>query len=196
MSKNVLVLYPRQSYIKALTAVGLTPVFDLYKLADGLVLTGGGDLSPCSYGEPNYASKNLSIIRDQTEFLAIKKYVEKNLPILGICRGMQAVNVFFGGSLFQDVKLHGKIASGDRLHTVYTLKGSVMHKVYGEKTVVNSAHHQAVKRIGKPLKITSYSSDGIIESLEYKNILLTQFHPERLGHRGLLLFDCFKNFFK
>ncbi len=192
MSRSVLVLYPGQNYVKALESVGLQPVYDANVLTDGLVLTGGGDLSPSIYNEPNYASTEVFAERDLRELTVLKKYVEKNLPVLGICRGLQVTNVFFGGTLLQDVKFHDRLNGNDRLHEIYTVKGSVMRNLYGEKIVVNSAHHQAVKIIGSPLKLGAFSRDGIIESLEYDNILLTQFHPERLGTKGLLIFDYFR----
>ena len=193
MPKKVLVLYPKQNYVRALESVGLTPVFNLTDGADGLLLTGGGDLSPCSYKEPDLGCRDVDLKRDQTEFFFTEKFFSANKPILGICRGMQLVNVFFGGTLFQEIKHHDQITGKDRTHGVSIKRNSVLYGLYGEKLKVNSAHRQAVKQKGNNLTISAISGDGVIEALEAPNVILTQFHPERLGTDGLKIFDYFKS---
>lgn len=193
MSKKVLILYPKENYVSAVKKVGLTPVFDQNEPTDGLILTGGGDLSPCSYDMPDLCCKNVDLFRDQIEFLCVKKYLTGNLPIFGICRGMQVVNVFLGGSLHQNVRGHDQIEGEDRFHLVKNNKDSAFYSIFGESLSVNSAHHQAVNVIGEKLKILSTAKDGVIEALSGEGILLTQFHPERLGDSGLEIFRYFSS---
>lgn len=191
MCKKVLVLYPKKTYIDALIGVGVKPVFDLNKPCDGLMLTGGGDVSPSLYGKQNTCSTNIDVNRDRLEFTAIKKYLSLSKPIFGICRGLQVVNVFLGGTLFERIFHHDQICDKDRYHAIYNEKGSVLYNLYGKSFIVNSAHRQAVDVIGKGLSVASVSYDGIIECLTYKNVLLTQFHPERLYFNGNKLFRYF-----
>lgn len=184
MKKKVLVLYPKKTYIDALLSVGVKPVFDLEKPCDGLMLTGGGDVSPSLYGKQNTCSINIDNERDRLEFSAIKKYLSLSKPIFGICRGLQIVNVFLGGTLYERVFNHDQICDKDRYHVVDTVKGGVTCSLYGKSFFVNSAHRQAVDRVAKSLSVDAVSRDGIIECLTYKNLLLTQFHPERLCYSG------------
>lgn len=191
MSKKVLVLYPKNNYLIALKNCGITPVTDPYVKADGLLLTGGGDLKGCSYRSSDFNCRDVDLKRDQTEFLYINKYLKDNKPIFGICRGMQTVNVFLGGTLIKQVENHCQINGKDRNHLVNNLKGSPLYKIYGESLICNSAHRQAVDKIGKGLTVNSISLDGVIESLTLGRIILTQFHPERMGDSGLKLFRYF-----
>lgn len=191
MCKKVLVLYPKKTYIDALIGVGVKPVFDLDKPCDGLMLTGGGDVSPKFYGKQNTCSVNIDVNRDRLEFMAIKKYLSLSKPIFGICRGLQVVNVFLGGTLFERIFNHDQICNNDRYHLVYNEQGSITYNLYGKSFMVNSAHRQAVDVVGKGLSVASVSYDGTIECLTYKNVLLTQFHPERLLPDGKKLFYHF-----
>lgn len=191
MRKKVLILYPKENYINAVKKIGLIPVCDKYAICDGLILTGGGDLSPCSYNMPNLYCKDIDLERDQTEFYYLQKYLSLNLPIFGICRGMQAVNVFLGGSLNQNLRGHSQIEGNDRFHLVKNQKDGVFYRLFGETFTVNSAHHQAVNAFPKTLKPLCFATDGVIEGLYSENILLTQFHPERLGDLGLEIFEYF-----
>lgn len=191
MSKKVLVLYPKDNYLIALKKSNVTPVIAPAEDADGLLLTGGGDLKGCSYGMSDDNCRNTDLLRDQTEFFYLKKYLSRNKPVFGICRGMQVVNVFLGGTLTQNMENHNQINDKDRKHLIINAENSIFYKIFGKSVVVNSAHHQAVKTLGKNLKASSIALDGIIESATYKNIVLTQFHPERLGITGQKLFRYF-----
>ncbi len=191
MSKKVLILYPKDNYVTAVKKVGLIPVFDRKETADGLILTGGGDLSPCSYDMPDLHCKNVDLLRDQIEFLCLKKFLKDNLPVFGICRGMQVVNVFLGGNLHQNIHNHDQIEGKDRFHLIKNYKDSLFYDIFGENISVNSAHHQAVNIVGDKLKVVSTATDGVIEALSGDGILLTQFHPERLSGSGLEIFRYF-----
>lgn len=158
---------------------------------DGLLLTGGGDMDPAFYGEENNGSEPPDREMDLFEMNAFRKFAEARKPILGICRGHQLLNVCLGGSLIQDLnskERHSRMGGNDdRIHPCHAVRGSVMERLYGESFVTNSAHHQAVKVLGKGLKITLTSFDGTVEAVEHTElpILGVQWHPERM---------CFERF--
>jgi putative glutamine amidotransferase len=162
---------------------------------DGLLLTGGAeDVSPLFYGEePHPSLNNISPPRDAWEFSLINAALDGGLPILGICRGAQVLNVALGGSLYQSVKDqvenalgHGpkKTQAHHLFHTVRLERGSRLHGMFGsEKIAVNSFHHQAVKRLAKGCKAAAFASDGVIEAFEAENkrfVIGVQWHPEAL----------------
>ena len=164
------------------------------KACDGLLLTGGGDVDPILYGaDPNHPKLgHVDRKRDDFERAAIDYAVETQLPLLGICRGMQIANVHFGGTLIQDLPEAGYTihASDDALgqrHRVTIEGGSFLAEVSrGPAGDTNSFHHQAVERIGTGLSVTARAEDGIPEALELREkssarfFLLVQWHPERL----------------
>ena len=118
---------------------------------DGLILCGGVDVDPHRYGEEINGSEKIDYDRDAAEFALLKAYVEAGKPVFGICRGHQLINVFFGGSLYQDIPeavLHKKQEKQDSVHAVRALSDSILQKLYGEHFFVNSAHHQAIKALG------------------------------------------------
>lgn len=149
---------------------------------DGLLLAGGGDLSPAYYAQPCAGAFAPDRERDVSEMELLEAFVSAKKPILGICRGMQVINVFFGGTLIQDLPGHGTIDGADRLHPVTTEPGCFLESLYGVRCVVNSAHHQAVDRSGEHLRITQRSDDGVPEALEHALLPIwgVQWHPERL----------------
>lgn len=175
-------------YIQALKQAGVTPVLsdqiEDENLYDGLLLPGGGDISPIFYHRKNRGSKDICITEDIIQLLLFHRFLEQKKPILGICKGMQLINVALGGSLIQDLptnKIHA-YDNGDRYHNTKALSGSLLHSLYGKDCITNSAHHQAVNRLGSDLSISQYSYDGIAEAIEHKQfpILGIQWHPERL----------------
>lgn len=165
----------------------------------GIVLTGGEDVHPRYYGMPELIQRkeelklDINEERDEFEMQVIDKAYKKRIPILGICRGLQLANVYFGGTLIPDVnensrQQHTKVSERDKIHPLQVepnscLSGIITHH-QGE---VNSAHHQAADKIGKGLKVSARSQDGTIEALEiadqnqYPFLLLVQWHPERIN---------------
>lgn len=152
---------------------------------DALLLPGGGDLEPWRYGQENTASRHLEPERDEAELRLLQEFTAAGKPVLGVCRGLQTINVFFGGTLAQDVPGHGAWEAGDRLHGVRTAP-SPLRALCGEATV-NSAHHQAADRLGGGLRAVQWAEDGVVEALCHRRLPVwaVQWHPERLGNRAL-----------
>ena len=186
------------NYKRAIESAGGRAVFsgdpDGATACDGLLLPGGGDLEPWRYGQSNTASHGLEPERDTAELLLLERFTAVGKPVLGICRGLQVINVFFGGTLIQDLPGHDAVDGGDRLHAVHTAPAALFG-LFGEESVVNSAHHQAAGRLGSGLRVTQWALDGVIEALEHRTlpVLGVQWHPERLGANdlGARLFAAF-----
>ena len=123
---------------------------------------------------------DLPVVTDD-QLAILDKFVKAKKPVLGICRGEQLINVYFGGSLIQHVAGHAGI-----YHDVKNVSGSIMYRLYGKTTKVYSSHHQAVRRLGKGLKITQKANDGTVEAIEHKTlpIFAVQWHPELMGKSG------------
>lgn len=182
----------RENYEKAVLSAGGEPYsYYLPKVSldfDGLVLGGGADLSPALYGQENTASTGIDNARDTRELALIKAYMKAGKPILGICRGHQVINVALGGTLVQDLgrKLnlfHTQDEFGqDRMHPIRCIYASTVHKLYGDLSQVNSAHHQVVSQVGKDLYVAAATECGLIEATEHLTlpIVTVQWHPERM----------------
>lgn len=162
---------------------------------DGLLLTGGDDVAPLLYGEePQPGLGDIDAPRDTFELPLCRLALERGLPILGICRGIQLLNVAAGGTLRQDlvsdqsatVQHRMKTAGGPAVHhTLGIVPGSRLHRLIGsERLAVNSYHHQAVGRIAEGFQVTATTADGVIEAIEPidgRNIIGVQWHPEVMG---------------
>lgn len=162
----------------------------------GIVLTGGEDVHPRLYGAPERVAeldpKEVNERRDEFELKIIERALQKESPILGICRGLQIANVHFGGTLILDLRStgkpgHSKSQGYDRTHPVKLTAGTLLERSIGVgRGEVNSAHHQAAERIGQGLRLSAISDDGVIEGLEWMELdekpflLLVQWHPERM----------------
>ena len=159
-------------------------------------LPGGGDLSPMLYGQTDIACRGFDPARDALEMDLLNLFTSAHRPVLGVCRGMQSVNVFFGGTLVQDLPGHSSVHGSDRLHSV-TAAPSLLRRLYGERCVVNSSHHQSIDRFGAGLEALQWAPDGTVEALRHRTlpILCVQWHPERLSLPGAadgqLLYDAF-----
>ncbi len=176
-----------KNYIAALEGVGLEP-FATMDAADvsrsaGLLLPGGGDIDPALYGAENEGSRDIDRAVDEAQLAMTDAFVRAGKPVLGVCKGQQVVNVYFGGGIIQDLataKLHR--GEEDIVHPCVSLPGSVMERLYGRRYAVNSMHHQAAGRLGQGLLATSFSPDGAVESLRHETlpVFAVQWHPERM----------------
>lgn len=183
----------RQNYIEALENSGAKVVISLNpddsRDCDALLLPGGADMDPSFYGAENLGSQGIDRELDQVELDLVKEFSTSERPILGICRGMQILNVAFGGSLIQDLPTaqshRWEESTGDKVHTVSVSKDSFLYSLYGDSFSVNSAHHQGVDRLAEGFQIAARAMDGGIEAIQCpeKKIYAVQWHPERLTLR-------------
>lgn len=187
----------------------ILPVIDDRRLAahyvraiDGVVLSGGDDPPPEAYGEkPHRLTRTISPRRHAFESALLKAWLKTRKPLLGICRGCQQANVTCGGTLVQDIpsQVETKVVHqdsrrpGDVAHYVRIEPGSRLAEIFpGGKIRVNSSHHQAVRDVGRGLRVTARSADGLIEAMEFTDGrfgLLVQWHPERIEserHKAVL----------
>ena len=182
-----------QNYVDAIRELGAEATASYLPAVDtnydGLILCGGNDIDPERYSETVNGAVNIDFQRDEVELALLKAYVDAGKPILGICRGCQLINVFFGGSLYQNLPeadLHKAKNKVDSVHNVTAVSGSIICGLYGESFAVNSAHHQAVKRLGDGLCASAYWNSQYVEAIEHitRPIFAVQWHPERM---------CFSN---
>lgn len=158
---------------------------------DGFLFSGGIDISPSFYGEaPHPLLGDTSLTLDRCQIPLIRKVIAARKPFLAICRGNQLLNVACGGTLYQDVRLHGEVFkhiqstdTGDFSHKVHIEPGSRLYSLLGDTAWTNSFHHQSVKELGRGLAVTAHTDDGIIEGIEltdYPFGLGIQWHPEAM----------------
>ena len=179
---------PRQfpNYERALVQAGAVVRYGDRADCSGLVLPGGGDIHPQFYGEVSEHCHGIDLQRDQDELDLCRHFLEEGLPILGICRGLQVLNVTLGGTLLQHIENHSQINGQDRLHTTHSATGQWIRQLYGRSFTVNSAHHQAIDRLGFDLEVVQWTDDGVIEGVAHRTLPAygVQWHPERLWDGG------------
>lgn len=203
------------SYFKAVEDAGALPIMipiyrnsdnveEIIDKLDGIVLSGGNDIHPYMYkADPHPKLDDVSLSRDMHEAKIYKLAKEKGLNILGICRGMQLINVLEGGDLYQDIYTEYENVIGHSLpdtvpdfhHKIHLDKEGILRDIFGQNIIyVNSIHHQAIKNLGQDLKILARASDGIIEGIQHesKKIYAVQFHPEELYPRDEKFLEIFK----
>jgi putative glutamine amidotransferase len=201
-------------YIRAVEAAGGEPVTldpqpnglgadeasSLIHRIDGLLVPGGWDVDPPAYGEARQEeTPNVDPPLDLTEIALVRAAVHEGMPVFGICRGQQVINVALGGSLRQHIDGHDNHGSPRDLlaHSIDVVSGSELSKVTpGDHVMVNSLHHQSVKDVAPGLHVTAHSPDGVVEGIESADgmIVAVQCHPEELlGEQGwaMLLFRRF-----
>jgi len=203
-SKHVL----NHDYITAVSRAGGIPMLipigieedaeQILDRIDGLVVSGGGDIDPTLFGEePHRSLGEISPGRDASELALIQAALDRDLPLLTICRGLQVMVIAAGGDMYQDIYdqidrellQHGqKAARTHASHFVQTAEGSILREAAeGERFRVNSYHHQAVREVKAPFAVSGIASDGVIEaveSTEHKFAVGVQWHPEALAAAG------------
>lgn len=198
-NKNTQVPY---EYVYALEKSGAVPVvlpnltnksalLSIALLVDGFLFTGGVDIAPLRYGE-TLTSDTVDVCkeRDEFDFAVLDIALSSKKPILAICRGIQLINVAFGGTLYQDLvdshKMairHKQIESRTEFSHYVNLNGKLQEILGKDRIRVNSFHHQAIKRLGKGLRTVAYADDGVVEGVvgtEQSYLMAYQWHPELL----------------
>ncbi|WP_234998060.1 membrane dipeptidase [Parabacteroides sp. Marseille-P3160] len=209
------------SYIQAVEKAGGIPLVipviadgeairRLLEQIDGLVMTGGSDVAPSFYNEGKWnETVEIDSLRDVFDLMLIRMAGNRNIPILGICRGAQLVNVAFGGSLYQDLptqvgdtSVHHRqtVPMQQASHSVSIVKGTMLGTILGRDSLrVNSYHHQAVKEVAPLFRIAAKSTDGIVEAIEaYPNraICGVQWHPESLVDKDTSMLQIYQQIVK
>ena len=183
-------------YSQGILAAGGIPVFlplgvdpALYvERLDGLLMSGGADIQPERYGaKPAPETYKPEPIRDEFEVALLDAAFDRELPVAGICRGLQIINVHAGGSLIQDVPTHAvrDKPPATEAHTVNIVENTLLEELYGPSRKVNSLHHQSIGEIGDGLLVTARSEDGIVEGIEHGSlpVVAVQWHPEMMNTR-------------
>jgi putative glutamine amidotransferase len=206
-------VFPRHSvskaYSEAVHRAGGVPIIlpffpelasEMLALIDGLILTGGADIDPARFGDTEVHPKTYDILpdRDEAVIRLAQGALDRELPLLGICRGIQVLNVAMGGTLYQDVadqfsadiqhrQHEADIPADEPGHLVSVAAGSLLERTYGTSPIpVNTFHHQAVKDVAAGLVASGVADDGLIEAVEspdYAFVLGVQWHPELMFAR-------------
>jgi len=186
------------TYVDSLRRAGAIPLLippqpenaaDVVDDLDGVLLAGGDDFDPSVYGEPRHPSvEPMDPRRQENELNLARLARQRGIPTLGICLGVQVMNVAAGGSLIQDIDSdidHASEPSDRHRHEVAVDDGTRLARILGERTLnVNSSHHQAIKDVGDGLRVTAHAPDGIIEGLEdprHPFYVGVQWHPEDMS---------------
>jgi putative glutamine amidotransferase len=176
---------------------------DYVSVLDGLILQGGADIDPRAYGEaPTHTRGAVDSVRDRFELDLLRAFATANKPVFGICRGMQLINVAFGGTLYQDLQADGATSAqhvretyDEHSHELRFDAEGWLGKLYPGSTGgrINSIHHQGVKAIGRDLVAEGFAEDGVIELIRGSGegfVLGVQWHPEFHDGRDKSLLDC------
>ncbi len=196
--------YVNKDYVDAVIRAGGVPliipfstdkevIISQAQLIDGLILSGGHDISPYNYGqEPSQKIGETFPERDTYEMILFEESKKRNIPILGICRGFQLINVAAGGTLYQDLSLipgnilkHNQVSNPTlKTHKVEIKENSFISSIFGKETMVNSFHHQVIDKVANDFIVVAKASDGVVEAIEhktYKFLVAVQWHPEMLA---------------
>lgn len=206
-------------YLTALESVGAAAVLfpldisretmrTLFDTVDAIFLAGGGDMNPHCYRADAYQkTEGIDDLRDSAELIYAQWALDENKPLLGVCRGVQALNVAAGGTLMQDITdmhpdsiRHQYFPEFPReyvAHPVETIPGSRLEGILGRDAHVNSFHHQAVLQLAEGFQVAAIAPDGVIEAIEHPTntfALGVQWHPESLIDKDHSMLDLFKAF--
>ena len=196
--------YVNKDYVDAVVRAGGVPliipfttnkevIISQAQLIDGLILSGGHDINPYNYGqEPSQKIGEIFPERDIYEMILLEESKKRDIPILGICRGFQLINVAAGGTLYQDLSLipgnilkHNQVSNPTlKTHKIEIKKNSFISSIFGKETMVNSFHHQAIDKVANDFIVVARASDGVVEAIEhktYKFLVAVQWHPEMLA---------------
>ncbi len=197
-------IFSNKDYIDAIIEAGGIPLIipfseneELIKAQteqiDALLLTGGEDVFPYNYGEePHPKLGEIFPERDHYDFILIREAKKKRIPILGICRGLQIINTYEGGTLYQDMSLiegdvlkHWQSAGmSKKTLKVKIEKDSILSEIYPDEIMVNTFHHQSINRLAEGYKVIAKSSDSVVEAIQkedYPFLVGVQWHPEMLN---------------
>ncbi len=189
------------NYVKSVRKAGGVPLIipittdeaeiaKVIETIDGLLMTGGEDVEPARYGEeaiPQLGKVNPE--RDEFDLALVRQAVSKGIPVLAVCRGVQVMNVAFGGTLYQDIPsqllqshIGHKVSSGNIVaHSINIAEETLLYRLLGNTAEVNSTHHQSVKDVAPGFIVSAVSDDGIVEAIEKTGsecVIGVQFHPE------------------
>lgn len=167
-------------------------VEEMVSSVDAIVFTGGPDFAPETYGQEKHAAcGRIHPVRDKADLALVRAALKSGKPFLGICRGLQLINVALGGTLYQDLPSQLQLPADHNrqdvldVHGVKVVPGTLLRRITGADGFrVNSRHHQAIDRLGKGLRVCARSDDGLIEAIEFENGypgLALQWHPENLA---------------
>ncbi len=175
---------------------------NILNVIDGIIIPGGADVNPKLYNEAvSPFTYGIDDLLDSFQINLVRKALDKDLPLLGICRGHQVLNVALSGSLYQDISEYKKdndiihdqlkfnFTENDSVHEVTFANNSVLENLFGKKVCTNSFHHQIIKNLGKGLRPIGFTGDGVIEAMISENhrfVLSVQWHPERSGDKRLI----------
>jgi gamma-glutamyl-gamma-aminobutyrate hydrolase PuuD len=208
-------------YITALEATGALPVIlplalglptlrKLFDRLDGLFMAGGGDVNPACYRNDAYTkTEGIDTLRDETELTLLRWALEAGKPVLGVCRGLQTLNVAGGGTLVQDLTdlwpnalRHQYFPEKPRsfvAHDISTVPGTTLGNILGPVGHVNSFHHQAVEKIAPGFRVAAVAPDGVVEAIEMDSsqfAIGVQWHPESLIEKDPFMLALFETFVK
>ncbi len=208
--------YVNEYYVNAVADAGGVPIIlpvtenvdaitGMTSVIDGLILSGGADINPLLYGEEAHPSlEKIMPRRDAFEMILLKQALDKKIPVFGICRGEQFINVFHGGTLYQDIHdmtdsriRHRQLNKKAATQTIDIEKNSWLYGVLGGTAIVNSYHHQAVKDLAPGFNIVARAKDGSVEAIEKKEgsfCIGVQWHPEMMQNENELMHKLFKEF--
>jgi putative glutamine amidotransferase len=212
--------YLNSLYARGIVAAGGIPfiipdclskkeVQKLPALLSGVLLSGGGDVDPAFFGEePLPACGKIAPERDAFEIELVRMCLAENLPVLGICRGAQIINIAAGGDIYQDIntQLKGSLQHNQKApywaptHNIMIQKGTLLEAILGEKSIrVNSFHHQSVRNPAPGFFVSARSGDGVIEAIEsttHPFAIGVQCHPEGMWERDLRFLELFRSLVK